>query len=60
VDIKAKNFLVFQGDVEAVAKKKPREMLQYFELFCGSAELAAPFAAAAGALEEARLALLEV
>jgi structural maintenance of chromosome 1 len=54
VDIKAKNFLVFQGDVEAVAKKKPRDMLQYFELFCGSAELQAPFAAAQAALEEAR------
>ena len=34
----ARNFLVFQGDVESVANKPPEDMLKYFEVFSGSAE----------------------
>ena len=34
----ARNFLIFQGDVDSVAAKSPRDMLQYFEVFSGSAE----------------------
>jgi len=38
VPLQARNFLVFQGDVETVASKGPRDMLAYFETFSGSAE----------------------
>ena len=34
----ARNFLVFQGDVESVSGKSPEEMLNYFEVFSGSSE----------------------
>jgi structural maintenance of chromosome 1 len=54
IDIKARNFLVFQGDVDAVAKKGPKAMRDYFELFCGSGELKEPFERAEVRLEESR------
>jgi structural maintenance of chromosome 1 len=34
--VKARNFLVFQGDVEQLAAKNSKELLQHFEVFCGS------------------------
>ena len=37
--VKARNFLVFQGDVEAVASKSGRELTKLFEQICGSEEL---------------------
>ena len=37
--VKARNFLVFQGDVEAVASKSGRELTRLFEQICGSEEL---------------------
>ena len=36
---KARNFLIFQGDVETVAQKNPRDMLKHFEIVCGSYDL---------------------
>jgi structural maintenance of chromosome 1 len=54
IDMRSKNFLVFQGDVDALAKKPPKAMLDYFELFCGSADHKGPFDAAKAALEDAR------
>ena len=36
--IKARNFLVFQGDVEALANKTPRELTRLFEQISGSEE----------------------
>ena len=33
--VKARNFLVFQGDVESVASKSPRELTLYFEQISG-------------------------
>lgn len=54
IDTKARNFLVFQGDVESVAGKGEREMLAYFELVSGSAELKAPYEEAQTTLEAAR------
>jgi len=54
IDIKARNFLVFQGDVDAVAKKNPRAMREYFELFCGSGDLREGFERAEARLEDAR------
>ncbi|KAJ8594932.1 RecF/RecN/SMC protein [Rhizopogon salebrosus TDB-379] len=38
--VKAKNFLVFQGDVEAVASQSPRELSRLIEQISGSLELA--------------------
>ncbi|KAJ1739879.1 Structural maintenance of chromosomes protein 1 [Coemansia sp. RSA 990] len=37
--VKAKNFLVFQGDVEAVAAQSPKDLTQLIEQISGSAEL---------------------
>ncbi|KAJ3016082.1 Structural maintenance of chromosomes protein 1 [Thoreauomyces humboldtii] len=37
--IKAKNFLVFQGDVEAVASQSPKELTRLIEQISGSLEL---------------------
>ena len=37
--VKARNFLVFQGDVENVASRSPAELTQLFEQVSGSAEL---------------------
>ncbi|KAF7332519.1 Structural maintenance of chromosomes protein [Mycena kentingensis (nom. inval.)] len=38
--VKAKNFLVFQGDVEAVASQSPRELSKLIDQISGSLELA--------------------
>lgn len=38
--VKAKNFLVFQGDVEAVASQSPKELTRLIEQISGSLELA--------------------
>ncbi|KAJ2841817.1 Structural maintenance of chromosomes protein 1, partial [Coemansia brasiliensis] len=37
--VKAKNFLVFQGDVEAVAAQSPKDLTRLIEQISGSAEL---------------------
>ncbi|KAJ2537977.1 Structural maintenance of chromosomes protein 1, partial [Coemansia sp. RSA 1853] len=37
--VKAKNFLVFQGDVEAVAAQSPKDLTRLVEQISGSAEL---------------------
>lgn len=37
--VKAKNFLVFQGDVEAVASQSPKELTRLIEQISGSLEL---------------------
>lgn len=37
--IRARNFLVFQGDVEQIASQSPRELSQLFENISGSSEL---------------------
>ena len=34
--VKARNSLVFQGDVESIAQKKPEELTKYFEQISGS------------------------
>ncbi|KAJ7598927.1 condensin complex subunit SMC1 [Mycena floridula] len=41
--VKAKNFLVFQGDVEAVASQSPRELTRLIEQISGSLELQAEY-----------------
>ena len=41
--MKAKNFLVFQGDVEAVASQSPKELTRLVEQISGSLELAAEY-----------------
>ena len=37
--VKARNFLVFQGDIESVASKSPLELTKLLEQICGSDEL---------------------
>lgn len=51
--VKAKNFLVFQGDVEAVASQSPRELTRLIEQISGSLELAPDYERAKEAQERA-------
>ncbi|KAI0063838.1 cohesin complex subunit psm1 [Artomyces pyxidatus] len=51
--VKAKNFLVFQGDVEAVASQSPKELTRLIEQISGSLELASEYEAAKEAQERA-------
>lgn len=51
--MKAKNFLVFQGDVEAVASQSPRELSRLIEQISGSLELAGEYDKAKEAQERA-------
>ncbi|TFY79840.1 hypothetical protein EWM64_g4174 [Hericium alpestre] len=51
--VKAKNFLVFQGDVEAVASQSPKELTRLIEQISGSLELAAEYEKAKEAQERA-------
>jgi structural maintenance of chromosome 1 len=51
--VKAKNFLVFQGDVEAVASQSPRELTRLIEQISGSLELAGEYEHAKEAQERA-------
>ncbi|KAG8997801.1 Structural maintenance of chromosomes protein 1 [Tulasnella sp. JGI-2019a] len=44
--VKAKNFLVFQGDVEAVASQSPKDLTRLIEQISGSLELADAYEAA--------------
>jgi structural maintenance of chromosome 1 len=43
VILKARNFLVFQGDVESLANKNPNELVEMFEQFSGSIEYKQPY-----------------
>ncbi|KAF8650227.1 hypothetical protein AX16_005342 [Volvariella volvacea WC 439] len=51
--VKAKNFLVFQGDVEAVASQSPKELTRLIEQISGSLELASEYEKAKDAQERA-------
>eukprot|EP00804_Cyclotella_cryptica_P030321 CCRYP_011865-RA/>CCRYP_011865-RA protein AED:0.05 eAED:0.05 QI:289/1/1/1/0.83/0.57/7/1563/908 len=51
--LKARNFLVFQGDVEGMARKTPKQLVEMFENISGSAELKEVYDAALKAKEEA-------
>ena len=51
--VKAKNFLVFQGDVEAVASQSPKELSRLIEQISGSLELAPEYERAKEAQERA-------
>ncbi|KAI5889216.1 RecF/RecN/SMC protein [Schizophyllum commune H4-8] len=51
--VKAKNFLVFQGDVEAVASQSPKELSHLIEQISGSLELAREYEEAKEAQERA-------
>jgi len=51
--VKAKNFLVFQGDVEAVASQSPKELSRLIEQISGSLELAGDYEKAKEAQERA-------
>ncbi len=56
--VKARNFLVFQGDVESLARKSPTEFVELLEQISQSAELKGPYEAALQAKEEAEAASL--
>lgn len=51
--VKAKNFLVFQGDVEAVASQSPKELARLIDQISGSLELAGEYEKAKDAQERA-------
>lgn len=51
--IKARNFLVFQGDVESLARKSPTELVALIEQISGSSALQAEYDEAASAKEAA-------
>nr|VWO99827.1 NOT4p [Ganoderma boninense] len=51
--VKAKNFLVFQGDVEAVASQSPKELSRLIDQISGSLELAGDYDKARDGLERA-------
>ena len=51
--LKARNFLVFQGDVEGMARKNPKQLVEMFENLSGSVELKEEYEAALKAKEEA-------
>lgn len=51
--LKARNFLVFQGDVESIARKTPKEFVELLENISGSAELKEPYEEAMKAKDEA-------
>ena len=51
--VKAKNFLVFQGDVEAVASQSPKELTRLIEQISSSLELAPEYEKAKEAQERA-------
>lgn len=51
--VKAKNFLVFQGDVEAVASQSPRELSRLIEQISGSLELTGEYEKAKEAQDRA-------
>lgn len=53
----ARNFLVFQGDVQSVASKSPPEMLGHFEAFSGAEEFRPAHEEAARELHDAALEL---
>eukprot|EP00531_Pseudo-nitzschia_arenysensis_P017492 CAMPEP_0116135988 /NCGR_PEP_ID=MMETSP0329-20121206/11482_1 /TAXON_ID=697910 /ORGANISM="Pseudo-nitzschia arenysensis, Strain B593" /LENGTH=1366 /DNA_ID=CAMNT_0003630821 /DNA_START=225 /DNA_END=4325 /DNA_ORIENTATION=+ len=56
--VKARNFLVFQGDVESLARKSPTEFVELLEQISQSAELKKPYEEALQAKEEAEAASL--
>lgn len=56
--VKARNFLVFQGDVENLARKSPTELVALMENISGSSELKQEYEQAASAKEEAEQATL--
>lgn len=51
--VKAKNFLVFQGDVEAVAQQSPKDLSKLIDQISGSLELAPEYEKAKEAQERA-------
>jgi structural maintenance of chromosome 1 len=56
--VKARNFLVFQGDVENLARKSPSELVALMENISGSGELKQEYEKAAASKEEAEQATL--
>ena len=52
VSVRAKNFLVFQGDVEAIAQKSSKQYADMLEVSSGSAQLREQYEAAQQAMEE--------
>ena len=56
--LKAKNFLVFQGDVESIARKSPKELVEMLEQISASAELREAYDEALKQKEEAEAATI--
>lgn len=56
--VQARNFLVFQGDVETLARKSPAELIDLMENVSGSAEFRQEYQEAEQAYQEAEQAVL--
>jgi structural maintenance of chromosome 1 len=56
--LKARNFLIFQGDVESMARKTPKQLTELFESVCGSCDLADEYHAALLSKEDAETSTL--
>ena len=56
--LKARNFLVFQGDVESIARKTPKELVEMLEQISTSAELRGPYDDAQKSKDEAEQATI--
>lgn len=52
--VKARNFLIFQGDVESVGTQRPSDLTNLIEIVCGSAELKQDYARLALEYEQAK------
>jgi structural maintenance of chromosome 1 len=57
--VKAKNFLVFQGDVEAVASQSPKDLAKLIDQISGSLDLKEEYDKASAALQKATDASLQ-
>lgn len=57
--VKAKNFLVFQGDVEAVASQSPKDLAKLIDQISGSLDLKDEYDKASAALQKATEASLQ-
>ena len=56
--VKARNFLVFQGDVESIARKSPKQLVQLFENISTSGELREEYEQALKQKDEAEAATM--
>eukprot|EP00760_Papus_ankaliazontas_P006999 PhM_4_TR13266/c0_g1_i1/m.48548/K06636/SMC1; structural maintenance of chromosome 1 len=60
INVRLKNFLVFQHEVESIAQKRAKELTEMIEIVSGSNELREAYVTAAKAYEEANRRMMSV